>query len=396
MYASFPPFLQYSIRGYADTTFTTLLLAAILIVLRADWRWAPWGLGFALGALSLTRYEGVVASVPLFLLAAWQWRRQWRRWLLTILVVLLTLLPYVVVCWRVGRSLLPEAYLAQGASEEQGYGAASVGELIENYNNIWERLGLYEAWVGPAILWGELRDDPLGWHRHVVNRVAAPRAAVSLAALVGVVFLVGWRRKQALMVLVPFLTVAVPIAWWAPLVRYDAFLYPLMVLLAVGGWHAGLGILARATYGSWGRAVRGVAAGGLVFVAVAVWSLGLTQESQQGLRKSRGRDLAFYQALQHAQRVSGVVALEKRQAITELYFPERAIYLADLPEDLPVWPELERQRVTYLLREGAGMERVIAAAPSAVMITEVASYTVDREAGGPETASLYSVHYHRD
>src|SRR5581483_10711986 len=176
--ASFPPFLQYSIRGYGDTIFTALLAAAILSVLYLELPWMPVVSAVLMGALCLTRYEGIFATLILLPIIAWKLRSRLRQLALIILVLALMASPYVLICLHVGRSLLPTAYLSQGAAEDQGYGAKSFGEWEENYRHIWGRLGLNAIIDQPKVLWGELRDDTLGFHQQVVDHFADARLVV--------------------------------------------------------------------------------------------------------------------------------------------------------------------------------------------------------------------------
>lgn len=326
--ASFEPFLQYSIRGYADTTFSALLLAAILGVLWLPRRGVAAALGVGLGALALTRYEGVLAGLVLFGLAVVRLRQQWRAIAVMALAGILTILPYVIVAQRSGRSLSPAAYLAETANPEEGYGVATFGEFWINYRDLWQRVGLLEFWDGPKVLIGELRDAPLGVHTLLVQQLAHPRYGAAWLALLGVVWLV-WRRpgRDWLTLVLPYLAVAVPIAWYAPYRRYDALIYPAVTLAAVAGSHALLALLWRGTRDDrTGAVVRAGAVGALLFTSVAVWMLHSTHDTRDNLRKSRHRELAYYQAVLAARDVPGVVAFDAPRAITDTYFATRGVY----------------------------------------------------------------------
>lgn len=353
--APFQPFLAYSIRGYADTTFVALLLAAILAALHLPKRWSVWTLGPILGLLCLTRYEGVAAAAVLLLVSFFRLRTFRPRGLVVFLFVL-TLLPYAWLASRSGRSILPTAYLRQAAAEEGGYGATSLREVWVNTGEVWKRLGLSALWRTPKWFIGEVRDDALGSHKSITDFLSGSRSAVSVLAIPGIAYLLLRRRfRDVLTVALPFFAVSLPIAWWSPLLRYDAFLFPLMVLAAAAGLHAFLRVLARATHdGGWGRVVRFGAAAGIVGIAFFVWSVGSLNETYNNIKKSRHRELGFYRALQYAERLpAGTVAFERRLAITETYFGERAVYAEEfLTKDLDTaarWAALRKRGVTYVV-----------------------------------------------
>ncbi len=117
-----------------------------------------------------------------------------------------------------------------------------------------------------------------------------------------------------------YLTIAIPIAWWAPYVRYDAFLYPLMAIGAAAGMHV---IFTKGNFGRTGQLI-------VLAFAVSVWMLAATQDTYRTLRKSRHRELAFYQAMHQARKLPGKILFEDRYSITNLYFPKRALYASEM------------------------------------------------------------------
>lgn len=394
--SSFPPFLSYSIRGYADTTLLALVLAAILTALRARTFRGAALLGFFLGAAILTRYEGVAAAgvlLPLFALRA----RRMRSIGAAFAVLALTILPYVVVARASGRSLLPATYLTQAARAGEGYGASSVAEFWDRYTTLWRRLGLFELWRTPAGVFRNAREDFLGLHRPLVDLVREPRSATALLAIPGFFWLF-LRRQRAwatLLVSAPFFAVAVPIAWWAPQVRYHALLYPLMAFAAAAGVHAfGVG-LSRATAGRSGRAVRGGAAAGLLLVASLVWLLSFTQQTLDGLRKSRFRELGTYRALHYVRTLPGVVAFEERRVIIETYFGDRAVYASELfskQAEVPErWLTLKNERVAFVVASGrvSSPYRFLLAGSPDVRVDEIARYVVEQGNHDLDEALVY-------
>lgn len=399
--ASFQPFLAYSIRGYADTTFLALFLGSLLAVLRARTLRGRVLIGVLLGLLALTRYEGVVAGLVLFVLLAFRERAQLARLLPVSAALVLTLLPYVILALHVGRSLLPEAYLTEAASAEEGYGAATFAEFAERYAGIWRRLGLFEVWRTPLGLLRSAREDFLGLHRPLTDLLREPRSAAALLAIPGFLFLFSRRRLlDVATVLLPFFAVAAAIAWYATYVRYHAFLFPLMALAAGAGVHAASAILRRGTVGPSGTGLRrglGIAA---VLFAGLVWFLGFTQETQESLRKSRFRGLGYYRAFQYAETLPGIVAFENRLGITEAYFGERAVYAPELfpPEAgdrdrgealrargvavVVAQPSLHRSALAFLSRP-----------PADITVEELARFAIEQGNHDVDVAVVYRVHF---
>ena len=385
--SSFQPFLALSIRGYADTTLVVLLLGSQLAALRVRSTRGLLVLGGLLGLLTLTRYEGLVASAVLLVLLVIRTRGRIGSVLPVIVVMALVLLPYAVFSARSGRNLLPVGYLARARSDSGQYGASSAREFFQRYEGVWQRLGLFQAWRAPLGIVQTAREDPFGLPRHLVDLVAEPRSATALLAIPGFLWFF-WRKRRVLdglVVTAPFFAMAVLIAWWSALVRFDAMLYPLMAMAAAAGAHVFSLTLSRATApGRAGRAVRGAAAAGLLCTASLVWMLSFVQQTRDGLKKSRFRDLGYYQALRHVRALPGVVAFENRLGITEASFGDRAVYAeelfpagADPPER---WRALTDARVSFVVASGreASPYQFLRTGSLDVRVDEIARYVIEQ------------------
>lgn len=399
LFASFFPFLAYSIRGYADTTFLALLLAVILTALHIQHCRAPLLAGFLLGCLALTRYEGLVAGIVILMCLIFSRRLSWSQAARLFLIGLLTVTPYLAIARHAGRSLLPTAYLTQAADSEQGYGAKSWGEWREQYFTILDRIGLTTWLTRPVILYREARDDLLGWHQHIINQIHRPAYAVGWIAPLGLIALL--RRRQwfhVSLITLPFLAVAAPIAWWAPLIRYDAFVYPLMILLAMAGLQALLQVLRAAT-------LQQIFAVALLFIASTVWLLSATQDTQEKLRKTRHRELADYQALVAARQLPGPVAFENYPLFTQLTLPPprslpaTALFDPATAPDNTRWQALQTRQVTHAVVAGPLEDSVFAflTHPSSFgHATLQQAFSVEEGDHDLNSAAIYALHYYHD
>lgn len=399
--ASYPPFLAYSIRGYADTTFLALLLAAILAVLLVPRRWAVFGGAVFLGFLPLTRYEGVVAALPLGLMLLWKIRKQPKMIVLVFLIGVLVLTPYVVIALRSGRSLLPQTYLAQGARVEKGgYGTTSFREFAKNYGTIWDRLKLFALWQTPRALGRSAITDTLGFHNAALETVAQPRSAAALLGILGWMLLLFRRRLRDVLTLVlPFLTVAIPIAWWSPQIRYDAFFFPLIAFTAAAGVH-GLGVLfSRATTGQRGMFVRRGCAVILVVIAAVIWMGTFTHETRDNIRKSQYRKFAYYQALRLVKTMGGTVLFDVREGLTTATLRDRVIYTDDLfkgtHDAAERWMRLKDHRVetavTDILNDRQSPLAFLTEKNPIGTATEIARLFVEQGDHDTDTAIVYRI-----
>lgn len=396
LFASYQPFLSYSIRGYADTTMIALVLAALLIVLHLNKKAMPWILGLVLGALALTRYEGAVAVIALVPFIIWQLRRHLMRLLPIIGVLLIIITPYVVIAYHSGRSVLPTTYLQQGSEEGQGYGADSWHEFTDRYYEIGQRLGVFALWQLPWAVAKTSYENTLAVPNQLSMVMADGASMAVVFALVGFVYLLWHRRFFALLMLcATFMAIAIPIAWWAPYIRYDAFLFPLIVLLAAAGVNA-LWMLPA------GKTLRLVIASVLLFVATAVWMLGATQQTQNLLRKTQYRDLALYQAIQAARQTDGSIAFETRNGLIDTYFGKRAIYADELfnkaTDTAQRWQYLRDHDVRYALAKPNTTTRSLSflfAAPPGIRLTEVGRWQVIQGDHDINEFVLYAINYPR-
>lgn len=401
--ASYPPFLSYSIRGYADTTFIALFLGAILAVLRSPQRWAVLSGAVLLSLLPLTRYEGVVAALPLGLILLWKIRRQPKMIALVVLIGVVVVTPYVVIALKSGRSLLPQAYLAQGARvEEGGYGTTSFREFAQNYGVIWDRLKLFTLWQTPIALGRSLGTDTLGFHTTALDVVTQPRSAVGLFAILGWIVLLFRRRFQDILTIVlPFLAVAVPIAWWSPQIRYDAFLFPLIAFTGAAGVH-GLGVLlSRATTGQWGTLVRRGSAAILLVIASVIWMGTFTHETRDNIRKSQHRRFAYYQALQLTKTIPGTVLFDVSDGLTTATLKDRVVYIDDLFKGTHSaserWMRLKDHHieiaVTDILNDRSSPLAFFTEQHPIGTATEIARFSVEQGDHDTDTAVVYRLSF---
>ncbi len=334
--SAYPPFLGYSIRGYADTTFIALTLAALLTALSFDHRKRySVILGALLGMLSLTRYEGVIVSIFILAFIFVTNLTRWKRTLTTIGILVITVSPYAIIALANGRSLGPQSYLNQAKQEDQGYGSDSLEDFRDKYVEILERTGFLSIWYTPAKLMGTLRSDLLGFHNELAARFTIAPYVTADLAFVGIVFFLLRRRlKKTLLFLGTALVIIIPIAWWAPYVRYDAFVFPFVALFAAGGLHAFLSLLNKSTNGKGGKILTYFVKILLLIVAVGVWFGGMTHNAYDSLRKSRGRDYALYQAVLEIKKIGEPVLFEDYMRNVELTLGNQAIFVENKKNNL--------------------------------------------------------------
>lgn len=396
IYSAFQPFLTYSIRGYADTTFTALLAAAILLTLYIkEKHWAFAVLGITLAALMLTRYEGVPAAGIIFCFASAKLLpKDWRKILLMIAIILISLLPYVVIAKHAHRDLLPTTYLTQAASEDQGYGAEDFGEFKNRYWGMWSRLGLFDFYERPKILYGELKDNPWGFHAQLTDVLTNPRTVAGMIGSLGIIVLAMRRRFNTLgLITLPYLATAVPIAWWAAFIRYDAMIFPLMILCSMAGFSWIIETLEKnLVFQSKKIVYLGYAL--IIFIGFGIWLWGMVQDTQNTLVKSRFRDQAYYQAIQAAQKVSGNILFEHKQGIVYVYFPNRSFFTEDVfPKNISTqdkWQVLERNNIHHLLISSRDEKSMtfLSDPPSSAQVDLVGSWEVEEGTGEITHAQL--------
>lgn len=394
LFASYQPFLSYSIRGYADTTMVALVLAALLIVLHLNKKAMPWILGVVLGALALTRYEGAVAVIALVPFIIWQLRRRLLRLLPIIGVMLIIITPYIVIAYHSGHSVLPTTYLQQGSEEGRSYGADSWHEFTDRYYEIGQRLGVFALWQLPWAVAKTAHEDILAVPNQISMILADAASMAAVFALIGFIYLL-WRQRffALLMLFATFMAITIPIAWWAPYIRYDALLFPLIALLAAAGVHVLFTLQA-------GKRLRIIMASILLFVAVIIWMLGATQQTENLLRKTRYRDLALYQGIQAARQTDGNIAFETRNGLIDTYFGKRAIYADELFNKATTtaqrWQYLRDHDVHYTLAKPNTTTRSLSflfAAPPGTTLTEVAHWQAEQGDHDSNEFVLYTISY---
>lgn len=393
------PFLFQSVRGYADTTFVAFLLASLLAFLRATTWKAALLTGVLFGLTSLTRFEGMFAAAAV--LALWLFRKRRIFVLPTTLGLLLCVVPFVLLSLKVGRPLLPAEYLADAA--ETAFGVKTVREFTHNYAAIWQSVGVDRLWQEPRRLLRDLtafsfREAP----RRVWSFLQDPKEAPSLLLLAGIAYLCARRARVFIALLLPFLVLALPIAWWGVRQRFLILLYPLFYFVLAAGAHALLlGVRALSYKKWWRRLAPTVATVGLVGLALFPWRSHTAAEAREVREKNLGKDYAYYQAIQAARRLPGVIAFAHRSSIALALFGEpdrgRAVFADShlrAPNAEEQWRLLERWNVAYLVVvEGAESAAfaVLSSSPYRERLALVQVFEYPRSRGGPSRASLYAV-----
>lgn len=409
LYGAFQPFLTYAIRGYADTTFVALMAVAILLVLTINKRFAVPTLAVVLGCLMLTRYEGIVAVAVLWLLSLVHLHClrvgrsvTARAGIFMIIIILVVVSPYVVIAYRSGRSLLPQAYLTQAASLDQGYGAKDLGDLKGRYWGMWDHLGLFDVYERPKILWGELRDDTWGFYRQIIDVIINSRTVAGWVGTLGIIVLLIRRRWFYLtLITLPYLAIALPIAWWAALTRYDAFVFPLMILTAMSGFDAMISwVRPGLALNTEGRRIGKIVSWIFFFLfGIGIWFWGAVQDTQGTLVKSRFRELAYYQAVQTAQRLPGPILFEQKRAIIDSYFAGREFFMEDLfSKDMSTeerWTTIRSHGIHTVLLTSRTARSVdfIQHVPPDVQVQSLALYSIEQGNKDTNRAEIINLIY---
>lgn len=357
------PFLFQSVRGYADTTFVALTLGSLLAAQRLrSWRRAVLA-GLLLGAASLTRLEGWFFA-PAVLGVTVLRKKGWYYASLALFTVAACWLPFVLVSARVGRSLLPQEYFAD--AETTAFGVRSVGDFAKNYASIWTSAGLDRLWGEPRRL---LRDvGSVSLHtlpERLKSFLTDPKEFPSLLLLIGVGYVLLQRRDAFLCLLIPFLAIAVPIAWWGVRQRFLIVLYPVVFLVIAAGAEVllrGARRLTRHTPHS--RLVTAALSFALLGLAAGPWRLHTAAEAREVNAKNWGKDYAYYQAIQAARRLSGVIAFEHRSSIVLALFGEldnrgRVVFTEshlNAATGAEQWEHLRKFNVRYMVIRGKEKE----------------------------------------
>lgn len=184
-----------------------------------------------------------------------------------------------------------------------------------------------------------------------------------MLVLVGMVVVL-LRLRSTFVLLVPFLALAVPIAWWGVRQRFLIVLYPLMFLLLALGMHR-VFFWWKKFDGRlmWLRPARVAASGFLVLLALFPWRFHTAAEAREVVAKNWGKNYAYYQAIQAARNLPGIVAFEHRSSIALALFGEpdrgRAVF-ADMHLDARAaamqWQQLQRWQVRYVVLRGTKSE----------------------------------------
>ncbi len=360
------PFLFQSIRGYADTTFVALTLATILALLRARTLLGALGTGALLGAASLARPEGIVLIPTIAALALV--RLGWRRALAALAIAALCWTPFLAVSVKVGRPLLPKQYLTD--AEATAFGAVSVREVLGNVWGLWRSAGVDRLWGEPLRI---LRDLTATAPRDIPPRVRSfltdPKELPSLLLLAGTVSFALRGRGRAAAVLLPYVALSLPIAWWGVRQRFLVSLLPAVFCVIAAGTDAALRgarrvapvadspaapVASRASRPL--IATRWIAPALLLALAAGPWRANNVAEQREVIAKNNGKGYAYYQAIQAARRLPGRIAFDHRSSIALALFGEpgrgRAVFAdthlaaADAPAQ---WDALTRWNVHALV-----------------------------------------------
>ncbi len=335
LYQAYTPFFLSSVRAYADTTFIAAALLGVLGVLRARTAQGALATGLALGAAALTRYEGgavAAALLPYWLL--FPRGRQRRLVLIAAAVFLASLIPYGALALRNHRPLVGAGYFAEAATEANR-GTPGVQPFLNNVLLLWHRTALLGAWNVPASLTREAAADPFGLGRTIAQRASEPSDALLLFTAAGAVILIVRRRWWEGGLLGAFaVATTAPAAWYQPLERYDAFLFPVTLLLFGSTLTAFQQLVAAGTTGRAGRALRLLAGCTLLGVTTGLWLPHAAGRIRDRQLKHFGRNYAFYRAIHAARALPGTIAFATDADIVKIYFGSRAAFV-----ELPRSPE---------------------------------------------------------
>ena len=354
------PFLFQSVRGYADTTFIALFLGALLCFLRTRTRRGAIGTGVLVALASLTRFEGVVLLALFPLLALMHWKPRTLVWP-ALAAILACWLPFALLFASVGRPLLPVEYLAD--AEQTPFGVITVLEFFTNYAAVWTSVGVDRLWSEPRRIFRDiavLTAD--AWPARLRSFFTDPKEFPSLLLIAGVVFFLRRRLRAILPVLLSFLALAVPIAWWGVRQRFLIVLYPLLFLVLAAGVHAFAHTLRRLT-DRWPTVSRGTPMTVsllLLGLSLGPWTAHTAAEAREVQQKNLGTDYAYYQAIQAARALPGTIAFEHRSSIVLALFGEegnqgRAVFAEthlNTPDSQEQWQELQRWNVRHIVIRG--------------------------------------------
>lgn len=354
------PFLFQSVRGYADTTFLALFLGAVLAFLRTRTRRGAIGTGTLFALASLTRFEGIflLALFPVLALLFWKPRTLLRPALAAVLVCWL---PFALLFTRVGRPLLPVEYFAD--AEQTVFGVTTAREFVKNYVGIWTGVGADRLWSEPQRLLRDAARVPFSaWPSRLRSVFTDPKEFPSLLLLVGVMLFFRRRARILLPILLPFLVMAIPVAWWGVRQRFLLAFYPLVFLLLAFGAYALVRAIRQLT-ARWppvARLASSAASVLLLGLSVGPWTAHTAAEAREVQQKNQGTDYAYYQAIQVARTLPGRIAFEHRSSIALALFGEPDHGRAVFPEthvgaetEAEQWKLLQQWQVRYVVLRGS-------------------------------------------
>lgn len=405
------PFLFQSIRGYADTTFVALMLGAILAFLRTRTARGAAVSGLLASLAALTRPEGLLL-VPAFV--GLRLIRPPRRLALPLAsAALIPLVLFALLSRKAERPLLPQEYLKD--AEVTAFGVTDARTFSRNYGALWASTGLDRLWGEPLRLVRDAVSTPL---IRVPGRLWSfltdPKEIPSLLLLAGTIFLLTrgrWRPFYA--VLLPFLAIALPIAWWGVRQRFLVVLYPLPYLLVAAGTHSLLRYLrkfqvrrfhtVRRIEGPIPRQDPLALATSLVLLALALgpWRFHTAAEAREVVAKNWGKDYAYYLAIQGARRLPGVIAFEHRSSIALALFGEpdrgRAVFAdthLNTPHAAEQWAALQQWQVRYLVIRGeqSAAFPVLSAPSFSDRFIIHRTFEHSRARGQPDRGVIYAIH----
>lgn len=390
------PLVMTATRGYADTTLFALLPLTLLALLSAHtWKGAVLS-GLLLGAMTLTRYEGLAASVailPLWLL--FPGGRPRRLPIIAGAVFVLVLVPYLLLAAANDRPAFGAGYIAE--AETRSYGTESPVELGKNMLEIWRRNALFGAWDIPRAISREIYEDPFATPRTLASRLTEGGEIFTLLAFLGLLTFLFRRQWTALLFLLAATAAAtVPPAWFNPLVRYDLFVLPLTVLLTASGASTLQRRVERgtATSGTDGKRVRWFVGGLFLFIAAGLWTMTQADSVRNRQLKHNGRDYAYYQAIHAARALDGNILFDRDPDIVRLYFGERAVFLEDLPRNespASIAAGLRGKQVRYLVLPNPDTLKSFQPLLTSVEVLVVQSFEWPQGNGDISRAAIYQI-----
>jgi len=294
--------------------------------------------------------------------------------------------------------LLPQEYLAD--AESTVFGVQNIRDFATNYASLWTSVGVDRFWGEPRRL---LRDAGTVSLSTFPNRLksflADPKEFPSLLLLAGLGYMLMRKRGALILLLVPYLAVAAPIAWWGVRQRFLIGLYPLIFLVLAAGCEAALRGVSILAHRRWYRRMAPVAASALLLgLAAFPWRLNNFAEAREVHAKNWGRDYAFYEAIQAARELPGVIAFAHRSSIVLALFGERdegrAVFTEThlaAPTSTEQWEALQRYDVQYIVARHRDEGFLILTDPRFLEeLHVIREFEHPQQRGGPDRATIYA------